>query len=255
MKIDLNSDMGEGFGRWRIADDDGLMDVISSANIACGFHAGDYAIMNRTVQLAKEKGVGIGAHPGLPDLMGFGRRSMSISDADMEAMMVYQIGALQAVAALHGHRVTHVSYHAAFGNMANADEGLALRLARAIAALDRELTVFCMPGQLTERAADKAGIRAQTLFLADRAYTSLGTLVPRGQPGAIIHDLDAVRARVRQFLEDGSVTTSVGSRLEVKAQSILVHSDTPGSLELAKAIRSEIEATGATLTPAFQLPD
>mgnify|MGYP000889968787 FL=1 len=138
MKIDLNSDMGEGFGRWRIADDDGLMDVISSANIACGFHAGDYAIMNRTVQLAKEKGVGIGAHPGLPDLMGFGRRSMSISDADMEAMMVYQIGALQAVAALHGHRVTHVSYHAAFGNMANADEGLALRLARAIAALDRD---------------------------------------------------------------------------------------------------------------------
>ncbi|GEM17813.1 MULTISPECIES: LamB/YcsF family protein [Gluconobacter] len=255
MKIDLNSDMGEGFGRWRIADDDGLMDVISSANVACGFHAGDYAIMNRTVQLAKEKGVGIGAHPGLPDLMGFGRRAMSISDADMEAMMVYQIGALQAVAALHGHRVTHVSYHAAFGNMANADESLALRLARAIAALDRELTVFCMPGQLTERAADKAGIRAQTLFLADRAYTSLGTLVPRGQPGAVIHDLDAVRARVRQFLEDGSVTTSVGSRLEVKAQSILVHSDTPGSLELAKAIRSEIEATGAVLTPAFQLDD
>ncbi|WP_408873444.1 LamB/YcsF family protein [Gluconobacter roseus] len=255
MKIDLNSDMGEGFGRWRIADDDGLMDVISSANVACGFHAGDYAIMNRTVQLAKEKGVGIGAHPGLPDLIGFGRRAMSISDADMEAMMVYQIGALQAVAALHVHRVTHVSYHAAFGNMANADEGLALRLARAIAALDRELTVFCMPGQLTERAADKAGIRAQTLFLADRAYTSLGTLVPRGQPGAVIHDLDAVRERVRQFLEDGSVTTSVGSRLEVNAQSILVHSDTPGSLELAKAIRSEIEATGAVLTPAFKLHD
>ncbi len=255
MKIDLNSDMGEGFGRWRIADDDGLMDVISSANIACGFHAGDYAIMNRTVQLAKEKGVGIGAHPGLPDLIGFGRRSMAISDADMEAMMVYQIGALQAVAALHGHRVTHVSYHAAFGNMANADEALALRLARAIAALDRELTIFCMPGQLTERAADKAGLRVQTLFLADRAYTSLGALVPRGQPGAVIHDLSAIKARVRQFLEDGSVTTSVGSRLEVKAQSILVHSDTPGSLELAKAIRSEIEATGAVLTPAFQLHD
>ena len=255
MKIDLNSDMGEGFGRWRIADDDGLMDVISSANIACGFHAGDYAIMNRTVQRAKEKGVGIGAHPGLPDLIGFGRRSMSISDADMEAMMVYQIGALQAVATLHGHRVTHVSYHAAFGNMANADAGLALRLARAIAALDRELTVFCMPGQLTERAAETAGLRVQTLFLADRAYTSLGTLVPRDQPGAVIHDLAAIRARVRQFLEDGSVTTSVGSKLQIKAQSILVHSDTPGSLELAKAIRSEIEATGAALTPAFRLHD
>ncbi|EHH68909.1 LamB/YcsF family protein [Gluconobacter morbifer] len=255
MKIDLNSDMGEGFGRWKIADDDGLMDVVSSANIACGFHAGDYAIMNETVRKAKEKGVGIGAHPGLPDLMGFGRRAMTVSDADMESMMVYQIGALQSLAALHGHRVTHVSYHAAFGNMANADEALALRLTRAIAALDRELTVFCMSGQLTERAAEKAGLRTRTLFLADRAYTDQGTLVPRGQPGAVIHDLSAIRARVWQFLEDGSVTTATGSRLPVKAKSILVHSDTPGSLELARAIRAEIEATGAILTPACRLDD
>ncbi|WEQ53755.1 LamB/YcsF family protein [Komagataeibacter oboediens] len=255
MKIDLNSDMGEGFGRWRIADDDGLMDTVSSANIACGFHAGDYAIMDRTVRLAKEKGVSIGAHPGLPDLMGFGRRAMAVSDADMEAMMCYQIGALQGIAARHGHRVTHVSYHAAFGNMANADEGLALRLTRAIAALDRNLSVFCMPGQATERAAEKAGLRAQTLFLADRAYTTAGTLVPRGQPGAVIHDLAGVRARVKQFLQDGSVTTIDGARLPVRAQSILVHSDTPGSLELARAIRAEIEASGGLLTPACQLGD
>ncbi|WP_323989796.1 5-oxoprolinase subunit PxpA [Nguyenibacter sp. L1] len=255
MKIDLNSDMGEGFGRWRIADDDGLMDVVSSANIACGFHAGDYAIMDRTVQAAKEKHVGIGAHPGLPDLIGFGRRTMAVSDAEMEAMLACQIGALQGIAARHGHRVTHVSYHAAFGTMANADDGRAMRLARVIAALDRDLTVFSMPGQPTERAAEKAGLRVLTLFLADRAYTDAGTLVPRGRNGAVIHDLTAVRARVRQFLEDGSVRTIEGSRLAVKARSILVHSDTPGSLELARAIRAEIEAAGAELTPAHRLMD
>ncbi|MFW7268076.1 LamB/YcsF family protein [Gluconacetobacter sp. Hr-1-5] len=255
MKIDLNSDMGEGFGRWSIADDDGLMDVISTANVACGFHAGDYAIMDRTVQAAKARQVGIGAHPGLPDLMGFGRRPMAVSDTEMEAMLACQIGALQGIAARHGHRVTHVSYHAAFGTMANADDGRALRLARVIAALDRELTVFCMPGQASERAAEKAGLRTLTLFLADRAYTAEGALVPRGQPGAVIHDLAAVRGRVRQFLEDGSVRTIDGARLPVKARSILVHSDTPGSLALARAVRAEIEATGAELTPAHLLTD
>jgi UPF0271 protein len=139
-------------------------DVISSANIACGFHAGDHVIMDRTVRLAKEKGIGIGAHPGLPDRAGFGRRTMAVSDAEMEAMMIYQIGALQGIAARHGHRVTHVSYHAAFGTMANADRDLALRLTRAIAALDRELTVFAMPGQPTIAAADKAGLRVHTVF-------------------------------------------------------------------------------------------
>lgn len=253
MKIDLNSDLGEGYGRWSVADDDGLLDVISSANIACGFHAGDHVIMDRTVRLAKEKGIGIGAHPGLPDRAGFGRRTMAVSDAEMEAMMIYQIGALQGIAARHGHRVTHVSYHAAFGTMANADRDLALRLTRAIAALDRELTVFAMPGQPTIAAADKAGLRVHTVFLADRAYTAAGGLVPRGQEGAVIHDLSLVRERVRQFLADGSVTSIDGKRFDIPARSILVHSDTPGSLPLAQAIRAEIEASGVTLAPAHEL--
>lgn len=253
MKIDLNSDMGEGFGRWSVADDDGLMDIVSSANVACGFHAGDYAIMDRTVQRAKAKGVAIGAHPGLPDLAGFGRRTMTVSHAEMEGMLSYQIGALQGIAARHGHRVTHVCYHAAFGTMANADEDLALRLTRAIAAVDPELAVFAMPGQVTVRAAERAGLRVHTVFLADRAYTKAGALVPRGQPGAVIHDLTAVRARTNQFLTDGSVTTIEGACLPVDACSILVHSDTPGSLDLARAIRAEIDAAGATLTPADQL--
>ncbi|NHN92451.1 LamB/YcsF family protein [Acetobacter sicerae] len=255
MKIDLNSDMGEGFGRWAMADDDGLMGLISSANIACGFHAGDYAIMDHTVRVAKEKGIGIGAHPGLPDLMGFGRRTMVVSDTDMEAMLACQIGALQGVAARHGHRVTHVSYHAAFGTMANENEDRALKLVRVIAALDKDLTVFCMPGQPTERAAEEVGLKTHTLFLADRAYISPGALVPRGQPGAVIHDLEGVRARVRQFLEDGSVTTIDGVRQKLNARSILVHSDTPGSLDIAKAIRAEMTACGAVLTPVHRLDD
>jgi UPF0271 protein len=253
MKIDLNSDLGEGFGRWRIADDDGLLDLISSANIACGYHAGDPVIMDRMVRLAKEKGVGIGAHPGLPDLGGFGRRMMGLSDAEMETMLLYQVGALQAMAARHGHKVTHVSYHAAFGTMANADPALALRLTRAIAALDKDLTVFAMPGQPTVLAAEKAGLRWHTVFLADRAYTADGLLVPRGREGAVIHDLSAVKARVDQFLTDGSVTTIDGKRLAVDAGSILVHSDTPGSLDLARAIRAQIDASGAELTPAHAL--
>lgn len=253
MKIDLNSDMGEGFGRWTIADDDGLMEVVSSVNIACGFHAGDATIMDRVVRQAKHRGIGIGAHIGLPDLAGFGRRTMAVSDAEMEAMLIYQLGALQGVAARHGHRVTHVSYHAAFGTMANADDALALRLTRAIAAVDPTLAVFVLPGQPTERAAEAAGLRPHAVFLADRAYTRDGALLPRGREGAVIHDLAALRARVRRFLQEGAITTFDGASLPIAARSILVHSDTPGSLALARAVHAEIGAAGAALTPAHRL--
>jgi UPF0271 protein len=253
MKIDLNSDMGEGFGQWSIADDAGLMGVVTTANVACGFHAGDFSIMQRTVQAAKAKGVAIGAHPGLPDLAGFGRRAMAVTPAEMEAMVAYQIGALQGIAAHQGHTVTHVSYHAALGNMINADMALAERISRVIASIDNDLIVFSMPDQIIEQAAEKAGLRVLTLFLADRAYTDAGALVPRGQAGAVIHDLAAVRARVRRFLEDGSVETITGKHLAMRAQSILVHSDTPNSLELARAIRAEIVSVGAQLVPAHLL--
>lgn len=253
MKIDVNSDMGEGFGRWSVADDAGLMEVVSSANVACGFHAGDPAIMDRTIRMAKAHGVGIGAHPGLPDLVGFGRRTMQVDAAEMEAMLTYQIGALQGMAARHGQKVTHVSYHAAFGNMVNADPALAERMARAISDVDRELIVFSMPDQPTERAAEKVGLRVLTIFLADRAYDAEGNLVPRGVPGAVIHEGAALRARVRQFLDDGSVTTIDGRKRKMRARSILVHSDTPGSLHLARTVRSEIEAGGGEVVPAHCL--
>ena len=253
MKIDINSDMGEGFGPYRIGDDEALMGVVSSANIACGFHAGDPVIMDRTVRLAREKGVGIGAHPGLPDLMGFGRRAIAMDAAELEKHLVYQIGALQGIAAAAGHRVTHVSYHAELGNMATANGAVADVLARSIRAIDRNLIVFSMPDTEVERSAERAGLRVLTLFLADRAYTPLGELVSRKVPGAVITDIDAVRARVRQFLDDGSVTTIDGARLSMRARSILVHSDTPGAVALGKAVRHEVESGGGHVVGAAEL--
>ncbi|WP_339076903.1 5-oxoprolinase subunit PxpA [Acetobacter sp. AC2005] len=250
MKIDLNADIGEGFGRWTVANDDALMKVISSANIACGFHAGDHLIMDRVVKAAKEQGVSIGAHPGLPDRMGFGRRNMVVSPEEMEAMLAYQIGALKGIAARHDMRVGHVSYHAAFGNMANADQDLADRLARVIAKIDPELVMLAMEGHPIDLAARKAGLRVRYLFLADRAYQSIGALVPRGQEGAVIHDLDKVKDRVKNFLETGSVTTIDGKILPIKSRSILVHSDTAGSDKLAEAIATQVHAMGGRIAAA-----
>jgi UPF0271 protein len=253
MKIDINSDMGEGFGVYRTGDDAALMDIVSSANIACGFHAGDAVIMDRTVRLAREKRVGVGAHPGLPDLLGFGRRAIAMETAEVEKHLIYQIGALQSIATAAGHRVTHVSYHAALGNMATADAAVADVLARAIRTVDRNLIVFSMPDTEVERSAERAGLRVLTLFLADRAYTERGELVSRKVPGSVITDVDSVRARVRQFLDDGTVTTCGGSRLPIRARSILVHSDTPGAVMLAGAVRQEVEMGGGEVVGAAEL--
>ena len=207
IKIDVNSDMGEGFGAWRVCDDEALMQVVSSANIACGFHAGDPAIMTRMVRLAKVRGVGIGAHPGLPDKQGFGRREMAFSAEEICQQVVYQIGALQAIARNEGVRVSHVSFHAAMGNMINRDEALAQLVMRAIYRLDPALIIFSQPDTLIERVAISAGLPSLTLFLADRACDAAGRLVPRGKPGAVITEEGAVRGRVRQFLQEGTVTT------------------------------------------------
>jgi UPF0271 protein len=252
MKIDLNSDMGEGFGAYRVGDDEALIDVVSSANVACGFHAGDPVIMGRTVQMAKDRKVSIGAHPGLPDLMGFGRRVIQMDSAELEKHLIYQIGALQGIAAAAGHRVTHVSYHAVLGNMAVDDRDIADLLARAIARIDRDLIVYSMPDTEVERASERAGLRSLTLFLADRAYDEHGALVPRKRPNSVITSCDAVATRVRQFLDDGTVTSIEGKRIKVRARSILVHSDTPGAVELARTVRRVVEAGGGVVTPASE---
>ncbi|MCZ8108831.1 MAG: LamB/YcsF family protein [Burkholderiales bacterium] len=253
MKIDINSDMGEGFGHWTVGDDAALMEVVSSANVACGFHAGDAVIMDRTVRLAKARGIGVGAHPGLPDLMGFGRRVIQMDADELEKHMVYQIGALQALAVAAGHKVTHVSFHAAMGNMATADRAIADQLARAIQRVDRDLIVYSMPDTEVERAAQGVGLRTHTLFLADRAYDEHGQLVSRKKPNSVITSPEAVAARVKQFMDDGSVTSIEGKRLKVRARGILVHSDTPGSVELVRTVRRVVEAGGATVCPAVEM--
>ncbi len=255
MKLDINSDMGEGFGRWRVADDAALMTQVSSANIACGFHAGDHDIMARCAADAMKAGVAIGAHPGFRDLIGFGRRAMPFTLPEMCNMLAYQLGAMQGIAADVGHKVTHVSYHAAFGNAATADESLADALAAVVRRNSPDLIVYAQPGTLVETASRKAGLRTMALFLADRAYQPDGSLVPRGLPGAVIHDHDALAARVTRFVEAGEVVTPDGSVLKVPAKGILVHSDTDGSAKLLRLVRQTVTALGVTVAPSTEIAD
>jgi UPF0271 protein len=253
MKIDLNSDMGEGFGVYKLCDDEALMDVVSSANIACGFHAGDPDTMARMVRLAKARGVGIGAHPGLPDRLGFGRREMQFEPDELKQQLLYQLGSLMAIAKAEGVPVAHVSFHAAMGNMVNRDPALAEMMMQAVKSIDPNLIVFSMPDLEVEKAAIRCGLKTLTLFLADRAYDIHGQLVPRKIANSVIKEESKVRARVRQFLEHGTVTTIDNQTITVRARSILVHSDTPGSLELARIVRSEIQVAGGMVAPASEV--
>ena len=252
MKIDVNSDMGEGFGIWQVCDDTALIDHVSSANIACGFHAGDPSIMTRMVRMARERGVGIGAHPGFPDRQGFGRREHSYSAEEICQQVIYQFGALQGIANAEGTRIAHLSFHAAMGNQINRDRQLALQVMQAVSRIDPQVIVFCMADTIIESAARAAGLPTLTLFLVDRAYQQEGRLVPRGQPGAVITAETQVRARVRQFLDKGTVTTIDGDEIAVRAGSILIHSDTPGSVELAGLVCRQIPASCHTPAPAAE---
>jgi UPF0271 protein len=249
MDIDLNADLGEGYGPWRMGDDEALLGVLSSANLACGFHAGDPLIMARTVRLAAARGVDIGAHVGFPDRQGFGRRVMQIDPEELAAIVTYQLGALGGIARAAGQRVTHMSFHGALGNMAAADAVLAAMLVRAVAAFDPALVISSSSSRAIEGAAAENGLRVATAFLADRAYDDQGLLVPRRQPNAVIHDEAEVLARVRQLLAEGTVTTVSGKLLAMKPRSILVHGDTPGALALAAALRREIESHGGRIVP------
>lgn len=244
MDIDLNADLGEGFGPWRMGEDEALLDIVSSANVACGFHAGDPVIMNRTVRMARQRGVDVGAHVGFPDLMGFGRRQMQIETKELVAYVLYQLSALDGMARTAGHRMTHMSFHGALGNMAAADAALAEPLVRAVADFDPTLTVSTSASRAIEDAAERCGLRVRRTFLADRACGDDGLLVPRKLPGAVIHERDAVLARARQLLEDGTVTSVTGRKIPMRVHSILLHGDTPGAVELARAVRGVVEQAG-----------
>jgi 5-oxoprolinase (ATP-hydrolysing) subunit A len=255
MDIDLNADLAEGLGPWRMGDDEALLDVLSSANLACGFHAGDPLIMLRTVRLALARNVDIGAHVGFPDRQGFGRRIMHIDGTELAAMVIYQLGALDGITRSAGGRMTHMSFHGALGNMVAADQALAAILVRAVAEFDPRLLIVSSSSRAIEAAAADCGLKVATTFLADRAYDDDGLLVPRKLPDSVIHDEGTVIERVRRMLDRGEVVTYSGKPLTMRPRCILLHGDTPGAVDLARRIRREIEAIGGRIVPVSRLLD
>jgi UPF0271 protein len=249
MRIDLNADMGESFGAYTIGADEQVMPSITSANVACGFHGGDPAVMRRTVRLAREAGVSVGAHPGFQDLAGFGRREMRVSPQDAEDMVLYQIGALAGIARSEGVSLRHVKPHGALYNMAVRDAALAEAIARAVRAFDPALIVFALPGSELMRAGDACGLPVAAEGFADRSYEPDGSLTPRSRKGAVIHDTSAVVARAVRMATEGKVTASDGSEILLRVQTICTHGDTPGAQELTRALRAGLERAGVLIAP------
>ena len=249
MRIDINSDMGESFGAYTIGHDLGLMKSITSANVAAGFHAGDPSVLRETIRLAKAHGVAVGAHPGFPDLIGFGRRELNVTPREAEDFVLYQIAAVAGVAAAEGVSVQHVKPHGALFNMAVRNAELSAAIARAVAAFDKSLILFGLPGSEILNAGRAAGLRVAAEVFADRAYEPDGSLASRRKPGSVIHDAEAVVARAVRMVKDQTVVAIDGSVVPLKADTICVHGDTPGSDDLAAKIRSGFEAAGITVKP------
>ncbi len=247
--IDLNADLGESFGRYTLGMDEKIMEVISSANIACGFHAGDPMVMERTVRLAAEAGIAIGAHPGFPDLMGFGRRNMAVSPEEARAYILYQLGALDAFLRPMGIRMRHVKPHGALYNMAAADEQLARAICGAVKDFDPELRLVGLSGSLLIRTAEKTGLRAISEVFADRAYEADGSLVSRRKPGAIISDEREALRRVIRMVKEGKVNAINGEEIAIRAESICVHGDGEKALLFAKSIREALTANDIQVSP------
>ncbi|MFJ9903144.1 LamB/YcsF family protein [Streptomyces sp. NPDC101152] len=242
--IDLNADLGEGFGRWRLTDDEQLLSVVTSANVACGFHAGDAATMRRVCEMAAERGVRVGAQVSYRDLAGFGRRAMDVPPAELAAEIAYQIGALEVFARAAGTRVSYVKPHGALYNRVVHDEEQADAVVEGVRLTDATLPVLGLPGSRLLEYARKAGLPAVGEAFADRAYTEEGTLVPRGQDGAVVTDPEAVVERSVRLARDGAVTSRSGTRVEVRARSLCLHGDTPGAVELARLVRERLQKSG-----------
>lgn len=252
MNVDLNCDMGESFGAYTLGMDADIIASISSANIACGFHAGDPQVMNRTVKLAHDHGVGIGAHPGFPDLLGFGRRNMDCGLDEIRDYLTYQIGALQAFCTAHGTRLRHVKPHGALYNMAVGNASLVRALAQAIARVDRRLLMVALAGKDNAQMAAIAAEEGITLVFEafpDRAYTPEGTLVSRHLAGAVIHDPEEAAARALQMVTEGVVFALDGTPVPLSAQTLCVHGDNPQGVALAVIIRKRLQAAGVTIRP------
>ena len=253
MRVDLNADVGESFGAYSLGADAALMRSITSASIAAGFHAGDPSVLRRTINLAKSHGVAIGAHPGFPDLVGFGRRELQVAPAEAEDVVLYQIAAVAGVAAAEGAKLQHVKPHGALFNMAVRDASLAAAIARAVAAFDRSLILFGLPGSQILAAGRAAGLRVAAEVFADRAYEPDGSLTPRSRPGSVIHDAGAVASRAIRMITERVVDAVDGTIVPLDADTICVHGDTPGAAQLAADLRARLEAAGVTVA-AIGLP-
>jgi 5-oxoprolinase (ATP-hydrolysing) subunit A len=252
MRLDLNADVGESFGVYSIGQDVTLMAEITSANIACGFHAGDPSVMRLTVGLARDHGVAIGAHPGFPDLQGFGRRELRVAPRDVEDFVVYQVGALAAVAAVQGLKLQHVKPHGALYNMAARDAALADAIASAVARVDPNLILFGLSGSELIAAGRRAGLQTASEAFADRGYEPNLQLQPRGRPNAVIHDPGQVLARALMLAREHAVIATDGTRHTLDVDTVCVHGDTPGAAELAAEIRRALSQAGVTLKAVGQ---
>ena len=247
MVIDLNADLGEGFGVWRLGDDEALLELVTSANVACGFHAGDPLTMRRVCAAAAQRGVAIGAQVSYRDLAGFGRRRMDVAPDDLAADVIYQLGALDACARAAGARVRYVKPHGALYNTAADDAGQAAAIASAVAAVDASLPLLALPGSAMEQAAHDAGIPFVAEAFADRGYLASGRLVPRGSDGAVLDDESAVLERARRLVLEESVEAIDGTVVPMPARSICLHGDTPGAVAFARAVRAALNEAGVEL--------
>lgn len=247
--IDINSDVGESFGPYKIGNDERVFSKISSANIACGFHGGDPVVMRRSVQLAKEKGINIGVHPGLPDLAGFGRRKMDITAEEAKDYVIYQIGSLLGFCRALKTEVRHVKIHGAFSGMAAKDEKLAKAVIDGVMEVDDKLVLYCRPGTALALMADKLGLRQVDDFPVDRAVNSDNTMVDRRLPGALIEDVEKVVARTIRLVREGRLETFDGKVIELHPKTICIHGDNPNAINLLGAIHSALRKEGIEITP------
>lgn len=252
--IDLNADLGEGYGQWSMGDDEGLLRTVSSANVACGFHAGDPRIMARVCQLAADNGVTIGAHIGFQDLYGFGRRPLPTSPEDLHVEALYQIGALTAFAERAGTRVRYVKPHGALYHAASGSRDIAEAVVTAMRTIDTTLTLLGLKGSHAEAAALQANIRFASEGFADRAYNNNGTLLARSEPGAVLHDIEQIVSQVQDISLRQQVTTTTGARIDVQADSICLHGDNPGARHTAQRIATELTYSGVEILPFATAP-
>jgi 5-oxoprolinase (ATP-hydrolysing) subunit A len=255
LSIDLNCDCGESFGAYVMGDDAAMFDIVTTANVACGFHGGDPEVMADTFRMAKEKGVAVGAHPGFPDLWGFGRRRLPFSVAEIERLVAYQIGAAEALAAYAGHRLTHVKPHGAMSNIAAEDQDVARGIARATKAVNPRLVLLAIAGTKLEKAGNAEGLVTAREIYADRAYGDNALLLPRSQQGAVLHDPEKIACRVVAMLKEGAVIAASGKRIPIGIDSICVHGDTPDAVAIAHTVRRRLTEAGIGLKPFAALND